>query len=87
MRDWISSKSSNHLNVPNKAFVSVQYPLDIKGYLRVPSYHVPCGEVQEDLQRQGQVSHAFCLGGVLCRKFLNGSPIKLLYERYSWLSL
>ena len=31
-----------------------------------------------DLQRQGQVNHDFCLGGVVCIKASeNGSPIKL----------
>ena len=32
----------------------------------------------KDLQRQGQVNHVFCLGGVVCIKLPeNGSPIKL----------
>ena len=64
----ISSKSLNHLNVPNKVFVSVS----LCSYYRY--IWVKC----KDLQRQGQVNHVFCLGGVVCIKFSeNGSPTKL----------
>ena len=34
----------------------------------------------KDLQRQGQVNHVFCLGGVVCIKLSeNGGPIKLYH--------
>ena len=63
----ISSKSFNHLNVPNKAFVSVSF---------CPYYRYIWGRCK-DLQRQGQINHSFCLGGVLCIKLSeNGNPIK-----------
>ena len=74
----ISSKSFNHLNVPDKFFVSVSL---------CPYYRYIWGKCK-DLQRQGQVNHVFCLGGVVCIKLSeNGSPIKLYHERYPWFSL
>ena len=67
-KKWISSKSFNHLNVPNKVFVLVSL---------CPYYRYIWGKCK-DLQRQGQVNHVFCLGGVVCIKLPeNGSPIKL----------
>ena len=66
----ISSKSFNHLNVPDKFFVSVSL---------CPYYRYIWGKCK-DLQRQGQVNHVFCLGGVVCIKLSeNGSPIKLYH--------
>ena len=33
-----------------------------------------------DLQRQDQVNHVFCLGGIVCIKLSeNGSPVKLYH--------
>ena len=66
----ISSKNLNHLNVPNKVFVSVS----------LCSYYRYIWGKCKDLQRQGQVNHVFCLGGVVCIKLSeNGSPIKLYH--------
>ena len=66
----ISNKSFNHLNVPNKVFVSVSV---------CPYYRQIWGKCK-DLQRQGHVNHVFCLGGVVCIKLsVNGSPIKLYH--------
>ena len=66
----ISSKSFDHLNIPNKVFVSV--------YL-CPYYRYIWGK-WKDLQSQGQVNHVFCLGGAVCIKLSeNGSPIKLYH--------
>ena len=68
----ISSKSFNHLNVPNKVFILVslcQYCRYIWGKCK-------------DLQRQGHVNHVFRLGDVTCRKLSqNGSPIKLYHMK------
>ena len=55
----ISSKSFNHLNVLNKVFVSVSL---------CPYYRYIWGKCK-DLQRQGQVNHVFCLGGVVCKSY------------------
>ena len=69
MRDKkrISSKSLNHLNVSNKVFVSV---------FLCPYYRYIWGKCK-DLQRQGQVNHVFCLGGVVYIKLPeNVSPTK-----------
>ena len=67
-KKWISSKSFNHLNVLNKVFDSVSF---------CPFYRY-IWDKWKDLQRQGQVNHAFSLGGVVCIKLSeNGSPTKL----------
>ena len=64
----ISSKTFSRLNVPNKIFISVSF---------CPYYRYIWGKCK-DLQRQGQVNHVFCPGGVICIKLSeNGSPIKL----------
>ena len=63
-----SSKRFNNLNVPNKVFVSVSL---------CPYYRYIWGKCK-DLQRQGQVNHVFCLGGVVGLKLSeSGSLIKL----------
>ena len=62
--------SSNHLNVHNKVFVLISL---------CPYYRYIWGKCK-DLQRQDQVNHVFCLGGVVCIKLSeNGSPIKLYH--------
>ena len=69
-KNRISCKSFNHLNVHNKVFVSVSL---------YPYYRYIWGKCK-DLQRQGQVNHVFCLGGVVCIKLSDkGSPIKLYH--------
>ena len=66
----ISSKNFNHFNVPNKVFVSVSL---------CSCYRYIWGKCK-DLQRQDQVNHVFCLGGVVCIKLSeNVSPIELYH--------
>ena len=66
----VSSKSFSHLNVLNKVFAPVSF---------CPNYRYIWGKCK-NLQRQGQVNHVFCLGGVVCIKLSkNGSPIKLYH--------
>ena len=68
----ISGKNFGHLNVASKAFVSVSL---------CPCYRYIWGKFK-DLQKQNEVHHVFCLGGIVCIKLLeNGSPVKLHHIR------
>ena len=64
----ISGKNFGHLHVTNKIF----------GFVSLcPYYRFIWGKCK-DLQRQENVHHVFCLGGIVCIKLSeNGSPVKL----------
>ena len=69
-KELISSNSFNYLNVPQKNFVSVSL---------CPYYRYIWGKCK-DLQRQGQVNHVFCSGGVVSIKiYKNVSAVKLYH--------
>ena len=68
----ISGKNFGHLRVSNKVFVSASIFL-------CPYYRYIWGKCK-DLQRQGNIHHVFCLGGIVSIKLSeNGSPVKLLH--------